>query len=326
MPLADVWRLSIPRIQHAPGAPQVSDRLDCLIVGGGPAGLTAAIYAARFRLDVRVIDAGASRAALIPCTRNHAGFPDGVSGRELIERMRRQATKYGARITPGDVTTISAMGDGLAAETTSGRLEARTVLLATGVTNRGPDMPAALRSAALAAGRLRYCPVCDGFEVTDQAVAVIGTSAHGVKEALFLRAYTRAITLVAPDGRHELTGEQARLLAEAGVRVADGPVGDFALDAAGLAFTCALGEVKFEAVYPAMGSVAHSDLARMLGADLTDEGCIKVDAHQRTSRPGLYAAGDVVIGLDQISHAMGEAGVAATTIRNDLAARRPLFR
>ena len=326
MPLADAWRLSIPRIQHARGAPQVTDRLDCLIVGGGPAGLTAAIYAARFRLGVQVMDAGASRAALIPCTRNHAGFPDGISGSELIERMRRQAIKYGARIASGEVTMISAKGDGLAAATTAGPIEASTVLLATGVTNRGPDMPASLRSAALAAGRLRYCPVCDGFEVTDRAVAVIGTSDHGVKEALFLRAYTQTITLVAPYGAHELTREQARLLAEAGVRVADGPVGDFALDAAGLGFTCAMGEVRFEAVYPAMGSVVHSDLAKGLGAALTDESCIKVDAHQRTSCPGLYAAGDVVIGLDQISHAMGEAGVAATTIRNDLAARRPLFR
>jgi thioredoxin reductase (NADPH) len=70
----------------------------------------------------------------------------------------------------------------------------------------------------------------------------------------------------------------------------------------------------------------HSELAEGLGAALTDEGCIKVDAHQRTSCPNLYAAGDVVIGLDQISHAMGEAGVAATTIRNDLAAKQALYR
>jgi thioredoxin reductase (NADPH) len=304
----------------------VTDILDCLVVGGGPAGLTATIYAARFRLGVRVIDAGASRAQLIPCTRNHAGFPDGISGTELIARMRRQAIKYGARIDHGEVTAVSTVGKGLLVETKSGPIQARTVLLATGVTNRAPEMPVALHNAALAAGRLRYCPVCDGFEVTDQAVAVIGTSDHGVKEALFLRAFTRTITLVAPHGRHSLTPEHRRLLAQADVRVADGPVIDFALDTAGLGFTCALGRLSFEAVYPAMGSVAHSNLADSLGAALSDEGCIRVDADQRTSIPGLYAAGDVVIGLDQISHAMGEAGVAATTIRNDLAAKQPLFR
>ncbi len=79
--------------------------------------------------------------------------------------------------------------------------------------------------------------------------------------------------------------------------------------------------MAFDTLYPAMGSDVHSSLARDVGAQLTDEGCIRVDAHQRTSVPNLYAAGDVVIGLDQISHAMGEAGVAATAIRNDLVAR-----
>jgi thioredoxin reductase (NADPH) len=304
----------------------MSDTLDCLIVGGGPAGLTAAIYVARFRLSVRVIDAGHSRAAQIPCTRNHAGFPDGVSGRELIGLMQRQALKYGARVEPGEVTALSKDGDQFVAEATGGPLAARTVLLATGVTNHGPDMPDKLRTAALAAGRLRYCPVCDGFEVTDQDVAVIGTSEHGVREALFLRAYTRRVTLIAPHGPHRLTSAQTAVLADAGIRVLDGPTANFALDTAGLNFTCALGRVTFEAAYPAMGSTVHSDLARDMGAALTNEGCIKVDAHQRTTCPGLYAAGDVVIGLDQISHAMGEAGVAATTIRNDLATRHALFR
>ncbi len=79
---------------------------DCLIVGGGPAGLTAAIYAGRFRLSTVVIDAGESRASLIPSTRNQAGFPDGVSGSELLDRMRAQAARFGARLVAGRVTAI----------------------------------------------------------------------------------------------------------------------------------------------------------------------------------------------------------------------------
>ena len=73
--------------------------LDCLIVGGGPAGLTAAIYLARFHLNTLVVDGGKSRAAWIPCSHNHAGFPDGISGKELLQRMRDQTCKYGAKIT-----------------------------------------------------------------------------------------------------------------------------------------------------------------------------------------------------------------------------------
>jgi thioredoxin reductase (NADPH) len=84
----------------------MDEPLDCLIVGGGPAGLTAAIYLARFHLDILVVDAGKSRAGWIPCTRNHAGFPDGISGKELLERMRKQAQKYGAKIVSDRATKL----------------------------------------------------------------------------------------------------------------------------------------------------------------------------------------------------------------------------
>src|SRR5438046_3548531 len=87
--------------------------LDCLIVGGGPAGLTAAIYLARFHLDILVVDGGKSRAARIPCTRNHAGFPDGISGKDLLQRMRDQACKYGAKIETEQVTKLERSDDGI---------------------------------------------------------------------------------------------------------------------------------------------------------------------------------------------------------------------
>jgi len=80
--------------------------LDCLVIGGGPAGLTAAIYLARFHLDILVIDEGKSRAGWIPCTRNVSGFPDGIKGTELLERMREQAQKYGAKIIDGTVSRL----------------------------------------------------------------------------------------------------------------------------------------------------------------------------------------------------------------------------
>jgi thioredoxin reductase (NADPH) len=85
------------------------------------------------------------------------------------------------------------------------------------------------------------------------------------------------------------------------------------------------GHYTFDSVYPALGSDTHVELALQIGAALKD-GVLVVDRHQRSSVPGLYAAGDVVLGLDQISHAMGEGGVAATAIRNDLARERPILR
>jgi thioredoxin reductase (NADPH) len=299
---------------------------DCLVIGGGPGGLTAAIYLARFHLRVHLFDAGASRAALIPCTRNHAGFPDGVSGQELIDRMRRQALMAGAHLHRGRVQRVAPDPQGFAVQTTAHPLRAKTVLVVNGVTNHPPRMPSDLHAAALAAGRLRYCPVCDGFEVTDQTIAVIGSGVRGLKEALFLRSYTQDVTLISSEPTHTLDVDQRAELTGAGIGILDGPAVDFRLESQGLSVATAAGRRRFESIYPALGSQIHSDLAKALGAVLADEGCIKVDDHQRTSVPGLYAAGDVVSGLDQISHAMGEAGVAATTIRNDLALKAPLRR
>lgn len=302
------------------------DVLDCLIVGGGPAGLTAAVYLARFRMSALVVDAGKSRAATIPCTRNQAGFPDGIPGIELLARMRRHASSYGIEIRTGLVAAIRTDEGGFAASVEGRVLRSRTVLLATGVTNRRPGMPEELHDRALREGRLRYCPVCDGYEVTDQQVAVIGTSMHGLREAIFLRSYTRRVTLIAPEGPHDLGGDARHRLAALGIAAIDGPVHDYALAEDGLDLSSSAGRHRFQSVYPALGSVIHSDLAQALGASCSTEGCIGVTAHQQTDLPGLYAAGDVVLGLDQITHAVGEAAVAATAIRNDLAARRPMLR
>jgi thioredoxin reductase (NADPH) len=306
----------------------MDEPLDCLVIGGGPAGLTAAIYLARFHLDILVVDAGKSRASWIPCTRNHAGFPEGISGKELLERMRAQAQTYGARIETDRVTKLEQDEQSRLFTATwgSGCVQARSVLLATGVTNRRPTMDEDLHDEALARGLIRYCPICDGYEVTDKKIGVIGSDSHGVAEAIFLRGFTADVTLIAPDTALRLGEDDQRKLKEAAVPCVDGPAIGVGFAEDSITIDTAEGHYTFDSVYPALGSDTHTQLAEMVGADLSKECCIKVDSHQRTSTPGVYAAGDVVLGLDQISHAMGEGGVAATTIRNDLAKVRPLFR
>src|SRR4051794_37603037 len=298
---------------------------DCLVIGGGPAGLTAAIYLARFHLSLKVVDAGKSRASLIPCTRNHAGYPEGISGKELVVRMTEQAQKYGAEIVAGRVTRLDRIDGGFRAEWGEGSVLARTLLLATGVTNRRPPMDEQLHDEALAMGLIRYCPICDGYEVTDKKIGVIGSGGHGVAEAVFLRGFTEDITLIAPDKAHELGGEEQAQLEAFGIRAVDGPCQAVAAHEECIVVDTADGHYTFDSVYPALGSDTHVELALQVGAALKD-GVLVVDSHQRSSVPGLYAAGDVVLGLDQISHAMGEGGVAATAIRNDLARERPILR
>jgi thioredoxin reductase (NADPH) len=306
----------------------MDEPLDCLIVGGGPAGLTAAIYLARFHLDILVVDGGKSRASWIPCSRNHAGFPDGINGKELLQRMREQACKYGAKIEIEQVTKLERDEESglFTAMWGSGKAVARTVLLATGVINRRPPMDEDLHDEALARGLIRYCPICDGYEVTDKKVGVIGSDSHGVAEAIFIRGYTADVTLIAPDKALHLAAEDAEKLDTASIETIDGPAQAVAITGDCIVVETSEGTFSFDSVYPALGSDTHTQLGEMVGAGLADDGCFLCDDHQRTSVPGLYAAGDVVHGLDQISHAMGEGGVAATTIRNDLAMQSPLLR
>jgi thioredoxin reductase (NADPH) len=306
------------------GEPGAMD-LDCLVIGGGPAGLTAAIYLARFHLALKLVDAGKSRAAWIPCTHNHAGFPDGISGKELLGRMRAQACRYGTAIADGRVTRLDRIEGGFCAEWGEGAVRARRVLLATGITNRRPPMDEKLHDAALMRGLIRYCPICDGYEVTDKKLGVIGSGGRGVAEAIFLRSFTADIVLIAPDKAHDLGPEEQARLAEYGIKTVDGPCRAVAVNEECIVVETSDGHHIFDSVYPALGSDTHIELAQQVGAALKD-GVLMVDSHQRTSVPGLYAAGDVVLGLDQIGHAMGEGGVAATTIRNDLADERPLMR
>jgi thioredoxin reductase (NADPH) len=299
--------------------------LDCIIIGGGPAGLTAAIYLARFHLRTLVIDSGRSRAASIPLIRNHAGFPEGIVGADLLARMRAQAARYGARLLDAAADEIAASEEGFTVSCGQEMFLTQAVLLATGVVNRRPDMPDAVHDAALAGGLIRYCPICDGYEVTDKRIAVMGSGNHGAKEALFLRSFSAEITLIASAGT-PLSDEWQTQLVAAGIVQVQGPPGAIGIADDRITLEIAGRLLDFDTLYPAIGSDIRSGLAVALGAQVSDEGCLMVDAHQRTCVAGLYAAGDVVLGLDQISHAMGEGGVAATTIRNDLTKARLIWR
>lgn len=299
---------------------------DCVVVGGGPAGLTAAIYLARYHLSLVVIDGGKSRAAWIPLTHNHPGFPDGISGPDLLDRMRTQAGRYGVAIERAHVRGLRAIDGGYEVAWDRKPVTARTVLLATGTCNRPPEIDPELHSEALRRGRLRYCPVCDGFEVTDKAIAVIGTGARGLAEARFLRSFSETVSLIAPAGHHELDVEARAEAAALGLELLDGPARIDRMTDDAIVVSLPDGDHDYDSVYPALGSDCQAELAVQLDAQLTEAGDVIVDRHQRTTVPGLYAAGDLVLGLDQISHAMGEGGVAATTIRNDLAQHSPLLR
>lgn len=292
--------------------------LDCVVVGAGPAGLTAAIYLARFRRRFVVVDSGASRAAWIPRSRNHPGFPCGVRGATLLKRMRRQAEEFGAQIRAGHVAELVRDEDGFRLGLEDGALAARKVILATGVVDNEPDIPGVRE--AVAGGLVRVCPICDGFEVIDRSVAVIGADAHAAAEAVFLTTYTPRVSLIHVGPPEALAPATRAELARAGIALIETPIESVALDAGRLVAFCFAKQApqRFDVVYSALGVTPRTNLALRAGAALDDGGRLFVGDHQETSVPGLYAAGDVVRGLNQISTAEGEGAIAATDVHNAL--------
>lgn len=299
---------------------------DVCVIGGGPAGLTAALYVARFHLSVCLIDGGRSRAALMQRTHKQPFWPEGIEGQKLLETMRSHLIKYPVQREHGTVEQVQSLTRGFAVRTRAATVFARTVLMSTGVENQRPSMPAEEHDKALGAGLLRYCPICDGYEVTDKAVAVVGIADRAFGEAKFLRSYTSSVTVFSETESVGLTVDQEEKLTAIGVRIVADRASQYRLREEGIEVLLGSTWQQFDTLYAALGSTVRSGFLRGMGVDMTAEGCLIVDAHQRTSRPGLYAAGDVVVGVDQIAHAMGQAAVAATALRNDLSVQKALVR
>lgn len=296
-----------------------SETLDCLVIGGGAAGLSAAMYLGRFRRKVLVIDDGGSRVAMIPRSRNVLGFPDGIAGADLLERMRLHAERYGATRELGRVERLDLLEDGSFEAVAGSRcLRARKVLLATGARDVEPDLPGL--GPALKAGQVRYCPVCDGYETQGRRVAVLGREVHGLREAAFVAGFDNQVTWLAMGSLHAVPGPELARLRETGVQIVDGqPRRMECAPAEGVQVEMRDGQVlAFDVLYPALGLTHASQLAVALGARAQDDGQLEVDGHCQTSVAGLYAAGDVAAGLNQISVAAGQAAIAATAIHNGL--------
>jgi thioredoxin reductase (NADPH) len=290
--------------------------IDAIIVGGGPGGLTAAVYLARYRRTVLVIDGNESRAALIPETHNYPGFADGIAGPALLDALAKQATTYGVDMVHDRVAALKKTPLGFAVEFGQTEVLAKRVILATGLVDRTIPIPGL--KEAIDQGCIRYCPICDGFEASDSRIGVMGSVEEASSKAIFLRTYSSDVTLLNWDSSGG--SEQAlRNLTSAGVRVLKPHLVSFERRGDHIVAVMRDGSVEvFDVIYPVLGCDVRSELGKRLGARHNNVGCLQVDGNQQTSVPGLYAVGDVVSDLHQIAVATGHAALAATHLHNSL--------
>jgi thioredoxin reductase (NADPH) len=303
--------------------------LDCIVVGAGPAGLTAAEYLARFHRRVVVLGVSGPkpRLLLIDRTYNLPGYPEGISGQSLRERLMEQAKKVGAILREATAQHISGEDGNFTVQLSDGtNLFARKIILAMGVRDRHPDVP---NIEPHIGDFIRYCPVCDGYEHTDQTLGILGSGGSVARHALFLRTFSHRISIFLHGKEHETLGSYRQKLMEKGIEVYEPRVvkiieqqqreGSAVSDHVGCGICLEDGTHHPLAVlYSALGCDLSLDPVQHMGLDLDEDGYVKVNIHQETNVPGIYAAGDLVSQINQISVAFGQAAISAVSLHNAL--------
>ena len=308
---------------------RIEDRdapLDCVIVGAGPAGLTALTYLARFHRRAVALGGAGPRARLLLIDRSYnlPGYPDGIPGAVLLRRLREQAEEMGGQV----LDTVARRVDGRQGDFTvhladQPPLRARVVLLAMGVCDREPDIP----GIAPHIGQfVRYCPVCDGYEHTGKRLGILGDGPGVARHALFLRTFSDRIAVFLHGKSTETLGRYAGMLERRGIAVYEPRVVRILVDdsspesdhpGCGVALEDG-SEHPLGVLYAALGCDVNLHPVRHLDLKLDEEGYVLVNINQQTSLPGLYAAGDLVSDVNQISVAFGQAAVAGIRIHNAL--------
>lgn len=295
---------------------------DVVIVGGGPAGLSAALVLGRCRRRVLVCDAGRPRNAAARALHGYL-TRDGVSPLELLRLGREELRQYGIEFRQETVTGLECRPEGFDVTLDTGEhLAARTVLLATGVRDHVPE----IEGIAECYGKsVFHCPYCDGWEVRDRVLAVLGNSAPAVGLALSLKTWSDRI-IVCSNGRARLARHHRRQLAEKDIAVHEARIARLEHDAGQLrGIALADGTtVSCDAAFFATGQSPQSDFPRHLGCALTTRGTVKTDHLGHTRVPGFYVVGDASRDVQFVIVAAAEGAKAGVAINKALQERAGL--
>ncbi|REJ10420.1 NAD(P)/FAD-dependent oxidoreductase [Halobacillus trueperi] len=293
---------------------------DCIIIGGGIAGLQAGIMLGRYRHKVLMIDSGQGRSSLCHRYNNIIGFPDGVSGQQLRHDGKKQAESFGVETLEGNVVDVHS---NFIVETEEGEaIPTRTVLFATGIDEKFPPIPGIKECLGLS---IYVCQDCDGYEITGQKTAVVGCGEAGAQLALTLKDWSEDIIFFNHSGA-PLSLEMQGKLRDRRILVQQVEVSKFEHNQGLLEAVLTADDHRWEikkAFLAFSGNRVQSDLAVKLGADATEKGHLVVHPRTKmTSMEGVWAAGDVVDHSQFVTTAMGDGAQASVWIHKWLKERR----
>lgn len=283
-----------------------------VIIGAGPAGISAALYAARGNMNPLVINNGIGALEKAEKIENYYGLEQPLSGKELYERGIAQAKALGVRILDAEVLGISGF-DTFTVKTTAGDFDTVSVILATGGKRSAPKIPGLKEFE----GRgVSYCAVCDAFFYRGKEVAVVGNGDFALHEAEELRNVTQDVTIYTDGKEPEFSREHPIAVNTMKIQAIEGDdkVSGLLMQSDIAAQDAEAPENSFypaDGVFVALGTAGSTEIARQMGAEITDKGNIKTDEEMATTIPGLFAAGDCTGGLLQVSKAVYEGSMAA---------------
>ncbi len=295
---------------------------DCVIVGGGPAGLSAAIYLARYHRSVMVTDHGEGRSTTHEINENYLGFPDGVASKELRALGKQQAERFGARFTDCKIEEVRSEDGHFRTLGEGHDLRGRTIIFAMGVKDKLPEFDN--KDAQDYFGKsLFWCITCDGHKVQGARVAIVGASDEAATTCLQFLNFTDKLTMITnrPDGKAEFSDRKRQQLAEAGIPLLEGTIGPLR-GSDGMMTAVELDDgrgIELDFMFNQQGARPNSLLAKSLGVAMDDAGYIKVDTEQHTNVERVYAAGDVTREFaHQVVTAAHEGATAAQSANYDL--------
>ncbi|MDB6017639.1 MAG: putative Thioredoxin-disulfide reductase [Pedosphaera sp.] len=290
---------------------------EIIIIGGGIAGLSAAIYLGRAERNAFVIDAGKSMARWEPDVENYLGFPEGIAGSELLRRGQEQASRYGVGIIRDEIVKAERKQDLFKLRGRTHSYAARRLLLANGIFHR----PAEIDGVPECLGHsMFFCKDCDGFRVRGKRIAIYGRGNEAVEYALAMTFYSACVAIVTDGKRPRWDRQHAGWIKKYEIPVYQErivAVGREGCEVRSLKFPKGL-ELEVDAVFTTRGDIYFNGLATSLGARVDAEGQVVVDLDMRTTVKGLYAAGCVTPANCQMIIAAGQGATAAQTINHDL--------